>query len=804
MTDKYPKKLEISPQNVIHRYSERLLSSMPELIKKMDVPDWKMALDIIRDRDNATSTIKTDLFMDDFTEFLKVMDAKNIPYSLDELSKIGKVVNHAYRNSPVDLEKIIMKNIEEKVDKLPRDNLSHLNDIFLRMYAKSDDYDSSAPAAFKEFSDNVLGIPIEFLPNALKSADKIINHQFGNGNVREKLYERNKLLLEYSRALRRTIDSLGHKFPAWVDRAFEVGHDITSAKEYFVDEHAYFKKDLEEAIGGLPLSKVSGRIQVYSQALTGRQIKIEPLASAKLGCSFKESIFLFPQSVNVGKSDEENFRIYKALASYQAGAFIFGTYDADEKQISQQVMKKLGKKEGLKEFFHSFGNPVFAQRLFEILEFARIDGRLLDKFPGLEREVGVLKSYMSDKGEDSDMSSRLLKRFMKYVCTSGENLENILTGEIGNFARAKIDDLRKSGDNVAHSLNSTFEIYKFLEKKINLAKQQIEDGVINVDLENILQEKRAAGYLIAEAGEVPLTGKKFRYSEWDEGSNSYKEDFVQVIECPYPVVNGVNYADALLQKDYGTIQRLRGIFESLRPQEFERVRRQLSGEVDFDEVVKARGEIAVGITPSDKLFKREYKNRRSVVSLILSENSGSLRRFLDIDKPELKLIDIVKHSQIYFSEALDSIGDPYGLATFSGETERNVSFYLIKDFDQPYDRGVKEVIGSLRPLQQNRDGAGIRHATHLLSGRPEKTKLLFYLMEGLPHDFGYEKKYAVEDTKKAIIEAKSLGCVPIVLAYGLEISDDIREISNHAIYREVSDPRNVPLILPTLYRGIAI
>ncbi|MEK6886813.1 MAG: hypothetical protein AABW88_03195 [Nanoarchaeota archaeon] len=133
-----------------------------------------------------------------------------------------------------------------------------------------------------------------------------------------------------------------------------------------------------------------------------------------------------------------------------------------------------------------------------------------------------------------------------------------------------------------------------------------------------------------------------------------------------------------------------------------------------------------------------------------------------------------------------------------------MEFYLIKDFHQPYDINVKKIIGGIKPLKQNRDAAGIRHAVTLLSRQPEKTRLLFYLMEGLPHDFGYDGEYAIADTQKAIIEAKQNGCLPVVIAFGNGINEGIRCLVDHCIYREVSNPRAVPELLPTLYRRIAI
>ena len=124
-----------------------------------------------------------------------------------------------------------------------------------------------------------------------------------------------------------------------------------------------------------------------------------------------------------------------------------------------------------------------------------------------------------------------------------------------------------------------------------------------------------------------------------------------------------------------SIRRLKHEFELLIPQEFETVRKQLSGDIDYEEIVRARGEISAGITPSEKIYTREYKNLRSVSSIVLAENSGSLRRFIDLQNPNLRIIDIIKQSKFFFCEALEPLGDRYALAAFSGETEKNIEFY---------------------------------------------------------------------------------------------------------------------------------
>jgi nitric oxide reductase activation protein len=52
-------------------------------------------------------------------------------------------------------------------------------------------------------------------------------------------------------------------------------------------------------------------------------------------------------------------------------------------------------------------------------------------------------------------------------------------------------------------------------------------------------------------------------------------------------------------------------------------------------------------------------------------------------------------------------------------------------------------------------GAAIRHATNELIKIPARTHILIVISDGFPNDIGYKKAYAIEDTRKAVFEARS-------------------------------------------------
>ena len=99
-------------------------------------------------------------------------------------------------------------------------------------------------------------------------------------------------------------------------------------------------------------------------------------------------------------------------------------------------------------------------------------------------------------------------------------------------------------------------------------------------------------------------------------------------------------------------------------------------------------------------------------------------------------------------------------------------------------------------------GAAIRHATRQLEGLSSKIRLLIVLSDGFPNDVDYKQNYAVEDTRKAISEARS----KTIYTHGITINiagdsrlDDLYGNVHHNI---ISDVRELPDRLLRIYSSL--
>ena len=58
-----------------------------------------------------------------------------------------------------------------------------------------------------------------------------------------------------------------------------------------------------------------------------------------------------------------------------------------------------------------------------------------------------------------------------------------------------------------------------------------------------------------------------------------------------------------------------------------------------------------------------------------------------------RIIDLEKESTALLIQALESIGDTYGIYGFSGYGRENVEFYVIKDIAESFSEKIKRRIG---------------------------------------------------------------------------------------------------------------
>lgn len=322
----------------------------------------------------------------------------------------------------------------------------------------------------------------------------------------------------------------------------------------------------------------------------------------------------------------------------------------------------------------------------------------------------------------------------------------------------------------------------------------------------------------------PLTATQpntFVYDEWDVFQNIYRRCWCKVYEKTMPAGDLNFYRDTLLDHQ-GLLRQIRSEFELVVPELHRKEKRLPDGiDHDLDAAIEALTDLRSGITPSEKIFWRHHKIERDVAVAFLLDMSGSTGEAigrptgaapsasdgLTREHAHRRIIDVEKEAIVLMMDALETIGDRYGIYGFSGHGRDNVEFYVIKDMAEAFSSDVAKRLGRVGPLHATRMGPAIRHATAKLRQEPTRSKFLFLISDGRPQDRGYsqegsEKAYALQDTRVALIEARREGIHPFCLTVDKEGNDYLRTMMDDFSYEVLADVRLLPQRLPQLYKKL--
>jgi nitric oxide reductase activation protein len=315
----------------------------------------------------------------------------------------------------------------------------------------------------------------------------------------------------------------------------------------------------------------------------------------------------------------------------------------------------------------------------------------------------------------------------------------------------------------------------------------------------------------AQAGDEDILW--FRYDEWDFGANDYRPDWCRVGE--HTIAEGeLDFYGDTLHRYHGLVLETRRQFERMRPEWLRRLKRLEDGhEIDLDQAIAFHADKKAGAGPLARFYTRRHKIQRGVAVAFLLDMSGSTNE--EISRPSLRsteggkrIIDIERESTVLVVEALEAIGDAYGIYGFSGQGRENVEFYVIKNLEEPFDDPVRRRIDQIEPKESTRMGPAIRHAVTKLNEHDAKVKILILVSDGRPQDEEYgrarsEKEYAIHDTKQALVEAKRQRITPFLITVDNTGSDYLRHICDDMGYEVVADIESLPRRLPNLYSHLA-
>ncbi len=650
-------------------------------------------------------------------------------------------------------------------------------------------------------------------------------------------------------------------YEAWVKRGLASFTEPEKLAAYFSIETRASQTAIEETAGALRLDDVSRVLMSYVRMLTGKAVPItpRPMKYDALEPDTGESIGL-PELINGLRDNEERFHLYKALAAQAAGQIEFGTYETGTEELRalglelQRHFPRLtpaqlnGNTDWL-TLVTLFPLTTLARRLFTILENARVERQLRLRYRGLGRELDMARGQRRRSRPPDQYLVKyegLLELLFKEALGAGVPDDEAATDDeqrawLKRVRETLAEHIYKDRANVADTVRACLDLYEFLnpeppenslpwqdphtraereEKGKGSQRERTrreitgqpatgqpeerpdEQPSVAISAPEVEPAFLSFASTAAEGGELDdlHDPNVFYYDEWDCRIGDYRARWRRVTESDWEP-GDLSFARRALSAYRGALSQVRYQFQLMRPSGLRRVRGLVDGDnFDLEAVIEHHVDRRARVTPSDRIYSERQRRERDVAVFFLIDLSSSTFNRVSGGK---HLIDVEKEALLLMSEALEAVGDPYAIYGFSSHGRRHVSFYRFKDFAEPYGEGPRRRIGAARWLTNTRLGAAIRHATWRLNRQPSATRLLIILSDGRPADDEYvNERYAREDTRVALAEARASGVTPFFIVVNESGSPELEEMLTSTSYTIIDNVLSLPERMPGIYRRL--
>ncbi len=279
------------------------------------------------------------------------------------------------------------------------------------------------------------------------------------------------------------------------------------------------------------------------------------------------------------------------------------------------------------------------------------------------------------------------------------------------------------------------------------------------------------------------------YPEWDEYGHQLRAHGATVT-CAVGDEGDDAWAAEVLREHAPLVRQVRDRFAPLRARRLRLRRQRVGDELDLEACVAALTDRRIGVAPSDRVYQVVRPARHTVAILLLVDTSGSTATKLGDGRT---VLDVERMTLLLAGEALATLGDPYAMLSFSGAGRHGVQVCTIKDFAERDLTHARRRIAALAPRDNTRLGAAVRHATAVLNAQPAQRRVLLVLSDGQPNDVDwYQGVYAVEDSRRAILDARVSGVHTFCLTVEQEEQEYLPHLFGATGYRVLSRPTQLP------------
>ncbi len=347
---------------------------------------------------------------------------------------------------------------------------------------------------------------------------------------------------------------------------------------------------------------------------------------------------------------------------------------------------------------------------------------------------------------------------------------------------------------------STADVRSIIVQAVKGAGNQNDASGAVPDIGSLFFKDLLPGLETGPEDQAEAAANVFRYPEWDRTQNDYLMDHTRLTEKELAGHTNGFYPQTL-KRHQGLVRRIKYAFELLKPEGIKILRQWIEGDdFDYRAMLDFVLDKKAGVTPSDRLYIKRMKSARDVAVMLLVDLSKSTSN--TVQGSADTVLDVEKEAIVLFCEALEVVGDTYAIAGFSGTGRLGVDFFGVKGFAEDMGAAVRARVNAMTPQRNTRMGTAIRHAVNSFRSVDSSVKLLIVLGDGYPNDSGYKKEYALEDTRKAVFEARSKN----IFTHGITVnmSNDVKmdDLFGPVHHTVISNVRELPDKLWRVYSSL--
>ena len=453
------------------------------------------------------------------------------------------------------------------------------------------------------------------------------------------------------------------------------------------------------AASAAELEKVGEVLRLYAKALTGHEVRLIPRGgSSPRGAGWVTPAndgtaisLMLPSKIDRFPSPRENFEWYKVILTHQSGHAEFGTFQFTLKRASRlfhdwrpalteknSSSQAEDDRQGLRELFP---DPLLGMAIFECVEDARVDGKVLARYPGIEpayrhvalrvlserprlralplREALVEGLVQASLGgtplaEASERLHAALESALEYlsqvnnpIATVEDSAEAALriyqiAAQLPNTVEQDecCDDHEHHGrradddstpDRLEESVKGAEEVPFKAPPEVEF-RLQTEDPFLNRQQQKSDSQNQPSEDSIDEA-DGPLQRDEpccYLYPEWDFRTGGFRDRWCRVRERVMEEGTSDFYTETLAEYRL-LVGQVRARFEHFLPELFRKVTRRYDGEdLDLDQLVDLVVDCRAGTTPSEKIYWRRERTQRDVAVALLLDMSATTNEYVQL------------------------------------------------------------------------------------------------------------------------------------------------------------------------------